>query len=245
VNSTPVTNASRIGNFGIGLADLRGGQVGHEEKKESVCRNVEIEINETVREKPQASYQTRELDGRSKGAHGLRQAPKRVEQQNAQKPNTAQATGKARFREALEVVIVSVIDDSSVIESLVSREDQLESAETGARPGMVQENAPGVGAHGGPFSNRHFERLQGGKPFDQLLDTEPGDHEKSEQQDRAAGEQVSSDGATKNQPEEQDPQFHSETNDSPAGGGKNQSADRDHRKETDEKPAFAAHLAKN
>ena len=154
MNSTPVTYVSRIGNWRRGLADFRRGQVAHEEKKESVCRYVQIEIDETVREKPQACDETRELDGRSKGANRLRQAPKRIEQQNAQKPNTAQAAGHARFRETFEVVIVGVIDDFSVIESLVSREDELQSAETGARPGMVQENAPGVGAHGGALDRK-------------------------------------------------------------------------------------------
>ena len=245
MNSTPVTYASRIGNMRTGLADFRGGQVRHEEKQQSVCRNVEIEIDEAVREKPQARDETRELDGRSKGPYRLRQAPKRIEQQNAQKPNTAQAAGNARFRETLEVVIVGVIDDFSVIESLVSREDQLESAETGARPGMVQENVPGVGAHGGAFSNRHFQGLHGRKPFDELLDAKPGDHEKGKEQDGATGEQMLSESAAKNHPKEQDTQFHKEANDSSTRCGKNQGTDRNNGKETDKEPSFATDLSKH
>jgi hypothetical protein len=182
------------------LANLGRGQVGHEEKEESITWNVQVEIDETVREKPETSDKSRELNRRSKGSNGLRQAPKRIEEQDTKKPNAAQAAGNAGFRETLEVIIVGVIDDFSVVESLVSGEDQLEGPEPRARPGMIQENAPGVGAHGGAFSNGHFEGLQGRESFDELLHTEPRDHEKCEQQNGAAGEQVFSGGAAKNQP---------------------------------------------
>ncbi len=45
----------RFGKLGHGLTNFGRSQVGHDEKEESVCRNMQIEINETVSKKAETS----------------------------------------------------------------------------------------------------------------------------------------------------------------------------------------------
>src|SRR5579863_10774042 len=140
---------------------------------------------------------------------------------------------------------MGVVDDFSVVEGFVRRENDLNGAETSAKPRMIQKDAPGVGAHGGAFSNGHFQGLHGREPFDELLDAEPGDHEERKEEDGATEEQVLSESAAKNHPKEQDTELHKEANESSTRCGKNQGTDRNNRKETDKEPAFAADLSKH
>src|SRR5579863_8516716 len=140
---------------------------------------------------------------------------------------------------------MGVVDDFSVVEGFIRGENDLNRAETGTEPRMVQEDAPGVGAHGGAFSNGHFQGLHGREPFDELLDAEPGDHEERKEEDGATGEQVLSESAAKNHPKEQDTELPKEANESTTRCGKNQCTDRNNRKETDKEPAFAADLSKH
>ena len=52
--------------WALGWLNFAGGQVRHQEEEESVCRNVQIEIDEAVNKKPEAGHEARELQGRSK-----------------------------------------------------------------------------------------------------------------------------------------------------------------------------------
>src|SRR5580658_8634746 len=139
---------------------------------------------------------------------------------------------------------MGVIDDFSVVKRFVCWEDQLEGTETSSDPGMVQENVPGVGSHGGALSAGDFERLEGRKALDELLYTQPRHHEKSKQEHGTPGKQMLSDGAAENQPENQDTDFHRETHKTASRGGEKQSADGHYGKKADKKPAFPAYFAK-
>src|SRR5580698_10791675 len=103
-------------------------------------------------EKTETRYQTGELNGRNKSTLGLRQLPKRIEEQDTQKPYATQPSSNARFRKAFQVIVVRVIDNFSVIKRLISREDGLKGAKTSAGQGMVEENSPSVSPHGGAFT---------------------------------------------------------------------------------------------
>ena len=125
--SKPETRASRFGNQRCGLTNLACSKVCHEKKEKKVSRNVQIEINEAVREKAEAGDKGRKLECGSKSSVGLRQAPERIEKQNTQEPKAAQATRNTSFCKGLEIIVMSVIDDLSVIESFISGKDNLES----------------------------------------------------------------------------------------------------------------------
>jgi hypothetical protein len=62
------------------LANLACRKICQEKKEESIRWNVQIEIGESVREKPKARDKGRKLQGRSKNSIGLRQAPERIEE---------------------------------------------------------------------------------------------------------------------------------------------------------------------
>src|SRR5277367_3193796 len=244
-NSTSLTSNSRTGNLRVGLPNLRCGQTSHQKKEEGVRRNVQIKIDEAVGEKSQTSYQRGELNGGRKGACCLRETPKRIEKKNAKKPDTTQAANNACLRESFEIVIVGMVDDLSIVERFVRGEDKLQRAETSAGPGMVQENAPGIGAHRGTLSSGHLQGLKGRKPFEELLHTKPRNHEEYEQEDNSARKQMFPGRTANDHPDQQYADLDAEADDPSARRGKHQRADRHNGKEAHENPAFAAHFAED
>src|SRR6266568_6265942 len=73
-----------------GLVDLRGSQVSHEEKQESVGGNVQVEIDKTVNEKAAASNQAGKLQSRRKRVIEPAKPFYGLPEQDTQKPGTAE-----------------------------------------------------------------------------------------------------------------------------------------------------------
>ena len=147
------TRVSRFGNQWGGLTNLAGSKVCQEKKEEKVSWNVHIEINEAVREKAEAGNKDRKLEGGSKSSVGLRQAPERMEKQKSQEPKATQATRNTSFCKGLEIIVVSVIDDLSVIQGFISRKDKLQRPET-----VPSRDDPGKFSRCRPSSTRVFRR---------------------------------------------------------------------------------------
>src|SRR5229473_2700057 len=169
-------------------------------------------------EKADAADEAGEVQGGCKRCIGTQNPAEGIKQQHAEKPRAAQAARYASLRQRFEVIVVGVIDDLAVIEGFVGRENGLERAKTRACPRMIEENAPGVRAHGGALPGGHLERLQRGKSLKDFIRAEPGD---------------------------QYAQLHRKTDDPAARGGEKQGADGQHTKKPHEKPALPADLTEH
>ena len=80
------------------LLNLGGGQVGHQEEKQEIGRDVKIEIDESMHEEARASHQPRELQCPGKRMVELAHAFQGLGRQNGKKPSTAKPSQKTRLR---------------------------------------------------------------------------------------------------------------------------------------------------
>ena len=181
---------------GLGLRDVRGGQMSHKEEKKSVRGNVEIEVHKAVNEQARATHEAGQLQRSSEGLAKVAPFAQRLDQQNGQKPERSDSTQNSGLGEGFQIVVVGVIDDSSIVKGFVGRENDLKSAEAGAEDGVIQEDFEGVTAHRSAFSGGGFERLQGGESLEDLANSEPGNHEQSGKQDTESSKQLLSNHAT-------------------------------------------------
>ena len=104
-------------------------QVRHKEKKPEISRDVEVEVDQRMHEQSSTSHDSRKLQGSHKGKVILAEAREGFEQQSREKPGTTGTAQDACFGKGLQVVVVGVIDDFSVIESFVGRIHDLQRAE--------------------------------------------------------------------------------------------------------------------
>src|ERR1700722_1756131 len=108
---------------------------------------------------------------------------------------------------------------------------------------MVEEDVPGVDAHGGAFTGSHFKRLQRSEAFEDLLHTKPRDEKQGQEQDDAAGQDVLSAGAAQQYQEDENAELYAKTYNAAAGRGQEKSADGQKRENSDQVPALFADLA--
>src|ERR1700687_5927143 len=196
---------------------LGGGQVGHKKKQQRVRRDVQVEIDQAMHEEAVASHQPGELQGPGKRIVELMQSFQGLAKQDAEKPGTAEPSENAGFGEGLEVVVVRVVDDFSIVERFVTRINDLQSAKPRSDEGMMEEDLPGVPAHGGSLSGGGFEGLERRKTLQDLFDTEPGDHKKRQEQHSSAGKQLLPHRAPLNEHQRQYGQLNTETHNASPG----------------------------
>src|SRR5712664_469473 len=168
-----------------------------------------------------------------------------MKKQCSQKPGTARGAHDSRFSQRFQVIVVRMVDNFCVVQALVGREDGLQSAKSGARPGMFAENVPGVRAHGGALSGSHFERLHGREAFKDLPGAQPRNEHECKEQDHRSGKHMLSACATQNQQQRKKAKLVSETDDASAGGGEEKGPQGQERQEADGEPTVAAHLSEN
>src|SRR6266404_2435729 len=148
-----------------------------------------------MHQKAATRHKSREMQRGGKGFVGDQQLLQRTEEQHTQEPGAAEGAGKASVRQQLEIVVMRVIDDSSVIKAFVRGKYQGEGAQAGAGPGMIAKNMPSVVTHGGAFAAGHCERLHGRKTFEDLAHSQPGYKHESKEQDHATRQNVTASGA--------------------------------------------------
>ena len=102
-----------------------GGEMRHEEKKDGVRRYMKVEIHETVYQKATTANKAGEVQRGSKGLVALQQLTQRNEVKNAEEGTTAEAASDAGFCQTLEVVVVRVIDNFSIVVGFVGGENGL------------------------------------------------------------------------------------------------------------------------
>src|SRR6266581_5173103 len=132
----------------------------HEKKQQSIGGDVQVEIDETMHEKASCCDQFRELQDPCKGITELKQALEGHAQQGDDKPGTTKASEKSRLGKGLKVIVVGMVDNLSVVERLVGRIDDLQRTESRACDRVIQEDSPGVAAHGSTLAGSRFKRLQ-------------------------------------------------------------------------------------
>src|SRR5882724_8975497 len=113
--------------------------------------------------------------GGGEGLVSLEQLPQRDEEQDAEESSAAYASSDAGLSHEFQVVVVGVVDDLAVVVGLVGGKDGLQGAQTGAGPRMVEEDVPGVEAHGGTLAVGHLQGLQRGKAVKDLFYAQPRD----------------------------------------------------------------------
>ena len=220
-------------------------QVRHKEKKPEISRDVEVEVDQRMHEQSSTSHDSRKLQGSHKGKVILAEAREGFEQQSREKPGTTGTAQDACFGKGLQVVVVGVIDDFSVIESFVGRIHDLQRAESRACQRMVQENVPGASAHGGALAFSHFQRLERGEALQNLANAEPCNHQQRREQNRGhAQEMLSQAAATKKQIGEKR-KLHTKAHDAAARSREEERGDRHDREERHDGEAFAADSAEH
>ena len=137
--------------------NLCGCQVSHEKKQHGIHRNMQIEIDETVHEKTDASQETGELQSPGKRIVQPSHALHRLSEQDSDEPGAAYAAGNARFCKSFQIIVVGVVDYSPVIECFIGWKNDLNGAEPCSPKGVIQKDPPSVPSHGGTLSPSHFE----------------------------------------------------------------------------------------
>jgi hypothetical protein len=182
-----------------GTKNVGSGEISHQEKKKGVARDVEIEIDQTVHEEAGATDKARKMESGGEGLVLQEHTTERTKKQSTEKPGAARGTGDSGFGQSFEVIIVCVIDNFGVVQRFVGWEDSLQSAKTGAGPGMFAEDVPRVQAHGGAFARGYFEGLHGGKALEDLPDAQPGNQHEGKEQNHRSGKHVLSTRAAQDQ----------------------------------------------
>src|SRR5260370_31234280 len=132
----------------------------HKKKQKGIGGDVQVEIDETMHEKATCSDQSRELQGRCKGISELVQALEGLAQQDDDEPGTTKASEKSRLGKDLKVIVVGMVDNLPVVKRFVGGIDDLQRTESRACDRVIQEDSPGVAAHGGTLAGSRFKRLQ-------------------------------------------------------------------------------------
>jgi hypothetical protein len=135
--------------------------VGCEKEEQSVSGNVEIEVNKAMDEKTETANKSGQLEGDHKSRRRLEQTPPGLKQPNAEERCTKEAAKNPSLGKSLQIVVVGMIDDLAVVESLIPRIDCLESSQTSAQDRMVQKNVPTAVPHGESFAVGDFQGLHG------------------------------------------------------------------------------------
>ena len=100
---------------------------------------MQVEIDQTVHQQAAARSPSAKSQSIRKGiAFRLKKSQGTDDEQN-EKPSAANAADDACFRERLQVVVVGVVYDLSVVETLVGRIDLLDGPETSAEDRVIQE----------------------------------------------------------------------------------------------------------
>src|SRR5438445_12715605 len=97
------------------LANLDRSQVSHEEKQEGIGWDVQVEVDKTVNQNSGASHQAGELQRPGKRVIDIAQPLYGLPKQDTQKPGTTERSEQTRFGEGLEIVVVGMVDDFSVV----------------------------------------------------------------------------------------------------------------------------------
>src|SRR5215469_3002890 len=113
-----------------------------------------------MHQESRTSHHSGELQGTSKRKVILAEARKGLEQQNQEEPSIAETAQHARFSKGFEVIVVRVIHNLAVVQSLVARIHDLKGTESRACQRVIQKDVPGATAHGGALALGHFERLE-------------------------------------------------------------------------------------
>src|SRR5579872_4761698 len=95
-----------------------------------------------------------------------------------------------------------MVNDFAIVLGLIRREDGLEGAEAGSGVFVVEKDAPGVQPHRGALAGGDLEGLHGREAVEHLLYAEPGDEQKCEEKDEAAGEDMAAAGAAQQRDQE-------------------------------------------
>src|SRR5260370_41481291 len=108
-----------------GTKNVGSGEISHQEKKQSVARDVEIEIDQTVHEEAGATDKARKMESGGEGLVLQEHTTERTKKQSTEKPGAARGTGESGFGQSFAAIIVGVSDKFRVVTGLGGVEDRL------------------------------------------------------------------------------------------------------------------------
>ena len=103
---------------------------------------MEIEVDQTVHQEATTASEAGEPQSRCERNIRFLQRAQAGKEKQTYKPGATQSSGNPCFGKRFEVVVMRVIDDLSVVESLVGRIDRFKRAESRTENRMIQKNAP-------------------------------------------------------------------------------------------------------
>ena len=145
------------GCFRRDLLNPRSGQMRHEKKQQEIGRYVKVEIHQHMNQESRARDYAGELQGARKGMIKLPQPQQGLAQEYRQEPSAADSSQQTCFRQRLQIVVVGMVDNLSVVKRFIGWIYDLKRAEARAPNGMVQEDMPRALPHGSSFSLRHLK----------------------------------------------------------------------------------------
>src|SRR5690348_16994360 len=134
-----------MGLFGGGNGKRRKER--HEQEQEGIRGNVEVKVDEAVDQDAKAAREPREVKNTRKRAGRFLNSPHGGDEQYRQEPCAAKTSKQPGLRKNLQIIVVCVVDNFSVVLRFVRRIGRLKRAKSDARDRMIQKHAPGALAH--------------------------------------------------------------------------------------------------
>src|SRR5882672_4370879 len=159
--------------LGTHRSHRRTGEKRHKEEKGGIRGNVKIEINETMHQNAATTGEAGEPQSRCERNIRFLQRAQAGKEKQTDKPGATQSSDNPCFGKRFKVVVMSMIDDLSIVKSLIGWIDGSKCAKSCAKKRMIQKNAPRPVTHRSPFVLLNFQRLQAAEPRKDLLDAEP------------------------------------------------------------------------
>ena len=125
---------------------------------------MKIEVDQTVNQDATTTGEAGEPQSRCERNIGFLQRAQAGKEKQPYKPGATQSSGNPCFGKRFEVVVMSVIDDLSIVKSFVGRLDGFKCAESRTEKRMIQKNAPCAVTHGSALVLLDLERLQAAEP---------------------------------------------------------------------------------
>src|SRR5271156_2771609 len=193
-----------------------------QQEKQRICRYVQIKIYETLQQQPADRGHRCAMEGTGEVALLGRIATFRFPEQNPKESESAQPAEKSSLGQQLHVIVMDVIDELAVIQSLITRINSDKSTQAGAREWMVLKDVRCAHEHRFAAMQSHVSGLQLRESFDRSASSQPCHESQSRKRDnRQSGETRTSRSLARSRQQGEDRDFESKADNAAAGTRKN------------------------
>src|SRR5580704_7151757 len=117
---------------------------GKNKKQQGVGGDVQVEIDHAVNQQPDTADKGPGVQGPRRRIVCPAQVRKSPPYQESNKSQHAQPTDQSGLGQKFQIVVVSVVDDKTVVITFIPWKYRLQSSQSCASPGMAADDPPGV-----------------------------------------------------------------------------------------------------